>query len=214
MEESLDTRLNRVRILNLNDLDQLNSLIEPHLIELAQKGVRVEAFTSRLHNYLNREKFPDRFLFGYFDAEGKLISIMGLFYWKLMPFATLSYMFVRQDVGVFNADKNGLNLCLHHAFLLGESRGITAFYSLQKATSFRHKQRTWRKNDTEVTKKYYSVPEAKIDANQTSEFHSIWDMMDRQTWPYDTILWVTRLKPKYHEMLNWGEEDITDKHLK
>ena len=175
---------------------------------MQKKGVNTDAYTQHLYTYLDRSKHTDRFLFGYFDESNQLVSIMGVYFWSLMPFATLSYMFLRQNLGLFNANQNGLNLCLHRCFEMCEAKSITTLFSLQKTKSFKHKIRTWRKNDTEITKKYFSIPQAQIPAHTMPEYSIIQKLMDYQTWPYDTTLWMTTLKPKYQKKINWGWDSL------
>lgn len=199
-------RLNHVRILQLEDKNIVDELMLPQLQDLERKNINILAFTTKLQTYLDRQSNPNKFLYGYFNESQQLTSIMGLYFWNSLPFATLSYMFVRKSSQIFNAYENGLSLCLHKCFEEGELRGVTTFISLQKAKSFKHKSRTWRAEETYLTKKYYSIPQAEIKAGTMSQYGIICELMDHQTWNYDTTLWMTLLKPQYQKKINWGKD--------
>lgn len=198
----LAKRLSQVRLLSHSDHSQIEELINPRLTYLESKGVNVSAFTSKLDLFLDREHNPSRHLFGYFDESDRLNSMMGVYLWSFMPFGTLSYMFVKKNSKLFSADRHGLNLCLHKCIEVSEAKGVTTFFSLQNAKSYKHKSRTWRYNETCITKKYFSLAQAEIRAGTKSNFTGIQDLMDHQTWPYDLTLWMTLLKPEYQRKIS------------
>jgi hypothetical protein len=205
---NVEMELTRVRQLHWSDRDTFIELLGEHLEDLEKKGVATKVFTFSVEEYLKSDS-PQKAIFGYFNAEKRLMSTVGYRFWPTLPYATLNYMVARKRSGLFNSKKNGLVFCLHRCFEVGASSGIRAFYHLQKAKSFQSKLRTWRKFDTELTKRYYSVAELVIEANQRTPFSIAWDLMDKQTWPYETILWLTRLKPEYEKVINWGGEPRT-----
>ena len=118
--------------------------------------------------YLLKNEVKKDFIWGAYDNEKKLISTMGMHFWASFPYATLSYMFVRKTSNRFCAASNGLIYCLHKCLEMGETKGIKAYYSLQKARTILHKRETWRKYDTDITIKYYTTLESVIPKNEKS----------------------------------------------
>lgn len=199
----IEKNLSRVQRLCTRHLFDVQFLMAPHLEELKDKGLPTQIFTDRIHSFLESET-EKKVLFGFYNDQNELISTMSLYCWNSLPCATLSYMFVKKNFGLFNSHRNGLNYLLHTCLTLGEKQNVRSFYSLQKAKSFYHKKKTWRQFDTEITKRYYSVPEYEIPAFTRSEYSMVWDIMDNQIRPNAVILWLTRLKPEYEKKMNWG----------
>ncbi|MCB0362328.1 MAG: hypothetical protein KDD35_06385, partial [Bdellovibrionales bacterium] len=143
-------------------------------------------------------------LFG-FSQSHQIYSMIGIHLWTAMPYATLSYMIVRQSKKSFRVDENGLVYCLHKCFEYGETFGIKAYYSLQKYRGIRHKRRSWRQYDTPLTSRYYSLLEYRVEAHHRPQHSIIYELMDKRTWPHPVGIWCTRLKPKYENLINWGD---------
>lgn len=194
--------LNNVRLLSLTDKEKFLDMIGSRLSE-GEVENKFGTFLDHLDLYLSDSQNKSDFLWGAFDSQERLISTMGIHYWPSLPYATLSYMFIRKTNERFSAENNGLVYCLHKCLEQGEQNNIRAFYSLQKSRTILHKREVWRKHDTDITKKYYSTVEVVVPKNEKSHLGIVWELMDKQVWPFETVLWNTRLKPEFEKVINW-----------
>jgi hypothetical protein len=206
--DEIQKKCNQVRKLGPQDRDSFYEVVNPHLVDLQKKNVYTNVFTDRVDSFLE-SKDSKSVLLGYFEEDGRLISTMSLYAWKLLPFATIGSMFVRKGVQNFNFLNNGIGSCLHHCYLIGEAQGIRGYYSLRKSKVHLQDIQLRRPFESEVTRKYYSTIEAQIAPNQQSQYPVFWDLMDRHVWPYPVTVWLTRLKPEFEKKINWGWEEVS-----
>lgn len=169
--------------------------------QYTKNGASIEVFFDHLDKYLDPNNRTKN-LFGYVDQSGMLQSFLGIHFWPSLPYSTVNYMFVRKVEKAFNTKNNGLVFCLHKALRHGELNGIKAHYSVQRYRGIKHKERSWRAFDTQLTKKYYSTLELVVPKNTKSKYSIVQELLDDRVWPYDLGVWCGRLKPEYEKVVH------------
>ena len=136
---------------------------------------------------------PSRFpvLFGVFKNQ-KLLSTMGLWKWKGLPYVTLSFEIIKPGFAFFNGLTNGHVLLFEKAIEYGSENGIFVFYASRKRKSLK----AMLKYGKFSVKNYFSYTEVVVPKNTRPKEEAYWDMMDYETKPFAIEIKRMILKPE------------------
>ena len=132
-------------------------------------------------------RFP--VLFGAFRKQ-RLLSTLGLWRWKALPYATITYLLTQPSRVAFNPVINGFNLCFDKIIEYGHENGILAYYLFQKK---RNRHSTYGSLLKELGG-YFAYREAVIPKNTRPKESIYWELMDQEVKPFTGE--IRRIMPK------------------
>lgn len=187
-----------VREITTDDLSEYVRIVDTQQ-PVMEKGRMIDLEDFR-HGF---EKFnTDRKVnVGAFDADNKLRSCYGMFFWSSMPYVTDSTLVVDRSYShMFNPQKSGLIHIMRSLYAYCEDNGYFHHYSVRYAKHLELEYKMWDKYTSEFSERYERYDDFFVPANTRPEWIAYWRVMGEHTLPYDTVIKYTRLKGEYRNV--------------
>lgn len=150
-----------------------------------------------LNKYLDSSKFP--VLFGALQ-NNKLLSVLGLFKWDNLPYASLTYQLHKIGNKWFKQFTNH-GFCFQKAIKYGEQNNIIAYYFFQKKRTSILRRKKWP-----IPKNYFEYEEIIIPKNTCPKELAYWNMMDNEVKPFTGEIRRIMLKPQFLNNIYWPKD--------
>lgn len=183
-----------IRKLDERDRGIVFDLIKYKESSLVEKKSNISDYYNSAKRYLD-SKNEKIFLVGSIEDE-TLISMIGIYVWESMPCASLCFLFSRTK-GIFNIDKNGLSMCYSKCISLCEQMGVFEWYLWLPISRGKAHIRSWKVGMVLGLEKYMSHTVARVPANTCSVHKCYFHLMDNRTWPFESEIRRTMLKPEF-----------------
>lgn len=187
-------------ILYEDSLDQVKDILKENE-KTIKKQVNLDIYQHHLPQlsyYLNKDTAP--FLIGCKDKNNTLLSILGLYPWKEIPFGTILFLVTKPGISnSFHPLKTGVLACLDKCYEIGESLGIFEYYSLRLRRNSNRSLALWEKYATPRVRKYVVFEEYCIKAGKKPNCPAYWAIAEKRVWPLDVSIRRTTLKLEYRQ---------------
>lgn len=185
------------RVLEPADKDQLAQLV---LVQKTHFGIPLDPNLAsdrlaRIQGSLQPESHGRSVLIGHFDSSQKLQAVLGLLFWRSIPYATFHHLIVSPGVKLFFDPEGGFGSCYRLALGYGVERGVTKFFAFCREDHFLIWEKL-RARYGQMDERFERRIEARIPAGTLPQFETWKDFCQYQTYEFDTIIFSDYLKPE------------------
>jgi len=183
------------RVLGLNDEEEMFKIVTAQTthfgIPTDPESVRARAESMKA--MLDPQQNDRSLLIGHFDQNQKLQAVIGLLFWRALPYATFHHLIATPGRKLFFQPESAFGSCYQYALKLGIEREVTKFFAICRKDHFLVWERL-RKRYGRMDNRFDRRIEANIPANTLPRFSTWREFLNGRPFPFETVIFSDFLK--------------------